>query len=64
MIQMAITPSPAPSRHAALAHMGVEGGEPYYTAIDYTERKPDQWKVERPERDRKIINRGYEDMKI
>ena len=38
----------------------VEGGEPYYMAIDYVERKPDQWKVERPERDGKIINRGYE----
>ena len=38
---------------------GVEGGEPYYTAIDCMERKPDQWKVEGPERDGKITNRGY-----
>ena len=59
VIQMAITPSPGPSRCAALAH-GVEGGEPYYMAIDYMERKPDQQKVQRLERDGKIINRGYE----
>ena len=37
----------------------VEEGEPYYMAIDCTERKPDWQKVERPERDGKIINRGY-----
>ena len=40
-------------------HAWVEGGEPYYMDIDYMERKPDRQKVERPDRDGKIINRGY-----
>ena len=58
--QMAITPLPLTQQMYSTGTHGVEGGEPYYTAIDYMERKPDQWKVERPERDGQIINRGYE----
>ena len=59
MIQVAITSLPWTQQTCSTGMLGVEGGEPYYTAIDYTERKPDWQKVERPERDGKIINRGY-----
>ena len=59
MIQTAITPLPQTQQMGSTGTHGVEGGEPYYTAIDYTKRKSDQQKVERPERDSKIINRGY-----
>ena len=53
-------PLPQAQQMCSTSTHGVEGGEPYYMAIDYTERKPDRQKVERPERDSKIINRGYE----
>ena len=35
-----------------------EGKESYYMVIDFTVRKPDQQKVEKPERDGKITNNG------
>ena len=38
----------------------VEGKEPYYTGIDFMEEKPDQQKVEKPERDTKITGKGLE----
>ena len=38
----------------------VEGKEPYYMGIDFMEKKPDQWKVEKPERDGKITGKGLE----
>ena len=60
MIQTAITPLPRIQQTCSTGTHGVEGGEPYYMATDYTKRKPDQWKVERPESNSKIINRGYE----
>ena len=59
MIQMAITPHPQTQQMCSAGMCAVEGGEPYYMAIDYTERKPDWQKVERPERAGKTINRGY-----
>ena len=60
MIQTAIIPLPWTQQMCSTGIQGVEEGESYYAAIDYMERKPDQQKVERPERDGKIINRGYE----
>ena len=36
----------------------VEGKEPYYMGIDFMVRKPDWWKVEKPERDGKITDNG------
>ena len=38
----------------------IEGKEPYYTGIDFMEKKPDWWKVEKPERDAKITGKGLE----
>ena len=58
MIQMAITLLPQTQQMCSAGMYGVEGGEPYYMATDYMERKPDWQKVERPERDSKIMNRG------
>ena len=58
---MGITLLPWIQQTCSTGMHGVEGGEPYYMAIDYKDRKPDLQKVERPERNGKIIT---EDTKI